>query len=860
MSVDQKKTTAAPLSPSPQPPPGNSGGQTVKELPGAPAPRTKSESFPDLLPTSLSSRTITAPEPSPRAIVNGRLASLIGKTIVDPALAQKCRAYFELDGENRIIGARVDVDPTAAQLNLHISEMGQDIARQNDYRLMQAPTGETSGDTGERATDTELSEIVGSTIPPALAETYLRRYPASGGEKPLVDGVGRVDDSIRRAGLTRSEVDEIKRNSISSLKGTNSTQPRDAPRIETEILFDAVLALRKSESPLLEKQAEALTRSWLDGSASTTAKTTTLLLKTVALIEEALTKESDPGKTASLASIKDLMASLVQEAQLMGERRESLESKGWTNYSQYHDNIVGRRFETELVKALVEYPPASVLFAFKQFGARLAEYMEYLLAENSGFCATLAEVLGPISTPYAAKLPHLSAFLNDPTPVTLQAMATTNTSGYDILKLNLVGAWLNFTWYRLTQENLSFAVVGVDFAAKVLERSRHATPSVGSGVTLVPQKIAALVREIKSIELEALYQHKVKKIRKNIEELNSLLKQRTNFEGKKRAALFFEQNIVRTHSNILNELADFHRQLKQQYRLLDETDSKSRKRAFASCMDEISIIHKYLDESFSNDRYSLPDPYAISYSTRPRKAEGAETSLHKFADSLPTLFAYKTEIDALEWLEPIGGFKEKAREATSGPGFGTALLHQPREDPGWGSWPLHPYKQHADVVAPSQFEKQTFDANRYIGRGASGSTILLFNAFRKLAPKINLGDAMVGTIMFMTFDGGHSIADSMAALYAYQKYEISAPYLEGDTEGAFSLGAKVLETYLLNYNRVDMSYLGSKPKTREMVSAKIDVAMTRTLEWFERIHRGAEQKEGAPTQQAFPAMQPTGQQ
>jgi hypothetical protein len=179
---------------------------------------------------------------------------------------------------------------------------------------------------------------------------------------------------------------------------------------------------------------------------------------------------------------------------------------------------------------------------------------------------------------------------------------------------------------------------------------------------------------------------------------------------------------------------------------------------------------------------------------------------------------------------------------TRGVGFGTALPHQPKSDPGWDKWRLYPFEEHPDVVNPSLFEQSAFRSNRYVGRGASSSTFMMYNAFKQCNAEsfynINIGDAMVGTIMFMTFDSGHSMTDSMGGLTAYMDYE---------GEEDLRRGRDRLDEFYLQYGSIDMRMLRSHTETHKGVKQAIDAAFTRTLDWFEEIHnecvaqdRGAE--------------------
>lgn len=531
----------------------------------------------------------------------------------------------------------------------------------------------------------------------------------------------------------------------------------------------------------------------------------------------------------------------------MGERRSFLASKGWTNYSQYHDNVIGRRFETELVKALVDDPPPTVLAASAAFGGQLADFVDALAFEQPKIYTELARILKPLATPYAAKLAHLRDFLDNPSSNAFRRMATTNNDGYDILKQSFVCGRLNNAWEGLTEKNLAFANRGANFAVKVLEASRHSTPSVSSGVMFVPRTLAVLQRVAGSDnDLLDAYNAVAREIEGHIGDLRDLLATRAAMDGSDRSAMRkTEAEIKLCQRKITNEIREF------RDRLPELATGSDINQEVDDCRSEIDAIYRYLSTSFSTDPFAIPDPYAISFSTRPPPPPGdkkragarqAEKTLDQYRQYARSPFAHKTEVDVSDSMRKVSGFTENQRTATAGPGFGTALPHQPKEDPGWDAWPLHPYKRHADVVDPSPFERNAFDANRYIGRGASGSTIMMFNAFREFEEggKYEVGDAMMGTIMFMTFDSGHSISDSLGALNAYQAFE--------GANGDFGKGREALNNFSLDYYEMNMDSLKSSDSARQAVSARIDVAMNRTLQWFESVHHRFEQAEGTPAQ------------
>jgi hypothetical protein len=482
MSVDPGKAIAYRTLVAPrrsQPAPGSLPSRKVANLPGAPAPRTSASSFADLSPAPLSGRTVTVPRQTPAEIVNGRLSSLLGKSITDPALAEKCRNYFELDGENRIIGAWEDVDPDPkGPLNRLIFEIGRHIASRND--IIETSQRRNNGDSPEPrqpATEAATRALIGKSIRPEVAEKYAQAYPetySAGGEKlKIFDGVGRVTEAICAAAPSPAEVEEMAANLTTSLTRTNSAQPRDAPRIETEIFFELALTAKKgapSSSFYQEIKAD-----WIKGPSH--AKLTSRLQQASWIV---------------LSGFRTEITNLKKECASLSRMKESFATRGLSNLSQYHDNVVARHFETELARALVKEPPKPVLEASAKFGACLANYARQLENKAPGLCVNIAERLKEISTPYAHHLPHLKAFLNNPSIDAFDLMMRHNETGYDILKQSLVCGQLKNAWHAMTGAYLPFAERGLRFALDGSNLARHNGASPAAGVTIVPKSLQEL--------------------------------------------------------------------------------------------------------------------------------------------------------------------------------------------------------------------------------------------------------------------------------------------------------------------------------------------------------------------------------
>jgi hypothetical protein len=689
-----------------------------------------------------------------------------------------------------------------------------------------------------RATDEEVKALVGKAIDPRVAAKYAAMYPypfiVNGREHFIFDGFGRLTPYVYECGLRRSEVKELAAAVIKPLTQVNSPHPRDAPRIETEILFEAVVAIRKTgldEHSVLE---DALLNRWLAGSMRATRAS---LLEVGARLEEQLKNEHDPTRIALLGGLLGKISTLAEEA-------EAIEGAGaplvaHRNYSQHHDNVVGRRFESELVMALVEKPPKAVLKASRAFGVFLAAYVAGLARRNPELLPRLARRLRDISTPYADKLPHLRAFIANPTPLNFREAIVKCDNGYDIMKQSLVCGQLKNAWRDVQGEYLDYAEKGLEFAWNVIEATRHSTPSVSSGVAFVHpifRRIINISGASETIEKwVAAYASGKTRSQRLVAELNAFIEAKEaageplapsdealnapELTGGERDAL--QQKLAQNQNELARRLQDvreafrdesnlFKKAMREAHAGLGLAEDKRELEVYYNVFSEAALtVLSELGESF----LAHPAPLRLQFEPR------------HFSEDDPTAPALvETEVKPRSFRSDFPN--------TSGVGFGTALPHQPKNDPGWDKWRLYPFAEHADVVNPSYFERGAFERNRYISRGASGSTVAMYNAFRECDNAglfdINVGDAMVGTIMFMTFDSGHSMADSMGGLSAYRAYEEAGRDLE--------VGRGALYAFDSSYFAIDMSELGSSEETQLAIDRAIDTALDKTLKWFEDVH------------------------
>ncbi|MGJ0509481.1 MAG: hypothetical protein ACR652_20635 [Methylocystis sp.] len=177
--------------------------------------------------------------------------------------------------------------------------------------------------------------------------------------------------------------------------------------------------------------------------------------------------------------------------------------------------------------------------------------------------------------------------------------------------------------------------------------------------------------------------------------------------------------------------------------------------------------------------------------------------------------------------------------------FGTFLPYQGRPDfPGRGTWPKRLALQtylHIDVDKPTDFERSGLLANRYFATGASGTMILLINAYRharrearKTNEILNIGDAFLGALIYLTFDGGHSFSESFGTLAAFVQYLNERSRSNPD---ASRLAAENLDAFVLNYRDLELADYEASTETQQAVHEALEEAFTRTLSGFREMRR-----------------------
>lgn len=653
-------------------------------------------------------------------------------------------------------------------------------------------------------TAASLKALKGKTIKPIVADRYIGRIP--------LNHLGQIVESDQNMPcgkpLTREDVRKLNDSVISNLSETNSPHERDAPRIETELIFHLYSRMKgereKNGDPsrILTKCLAALKGSWLHGSV---ISETAGLLRFIA----GALAESHP----ELAALAKALAS---------------EASGKKANTQYHDNVLARHFEAELVRLLVANPPGSVLRASSMIG----RYISLALLDGIPNKANEQKVFENIAAdlisrnrPYPIAGSLVQQFLASPNRTSFSEMMRRCNNGFDVLKVNWVCA--------VAKEHVNFPFVGngMSFYRNIIRPARSSTPSVlSSGVTMTPVFLARLERELNNVADKY-----------NLHDNIALRKCLVRVE-EAREAFAAGDTEIQHHMRQLDNLNRDYRAQRKDLQRKGAPDEEFRKLAIyfdhmkrpvrIALYDEIERASSKFDKLLVEMGIGGGPLRTLAKKMRALLTEEVEIALsdiYKF-ERLQSLVETRVELPNEKQIKTRG--------------FGTQLPHQRAVDyPESDEWPerlaLQSYL-HVDIAAPSEFEQRGLRANRHLATGVSGTIILLVNAFRhvgreakKIGVQLNLGDAFFGSLMYLTFDGGHSFSEAYGALYAYVQY-INA-HIDKNPKALQNAEAS-LNSFVLDYQQLDMDQFGASEDVRLTVRAAMDQAFELTLAAFEKMH------------------------
>jgi hypothetical protein len=663
-----------------------------------------------------------------------------------------------------------------------------------------------------------IDKLKGATIKPEVAEAFLDRIK--------FDHLGRIVGAVEPVGrFSPDELVKLQNGAIADPSRTNSPERRDAPRIETDVIVDFVVQLGDAarletdgvKKGALQDLAKEFKTAWLKGdtgAASVAARlnkaakmlgsinpdlsaaATSLRNEVEPAEDKALRRLSEalnganpqsPELKTSIETVSTSIRAAFATGKSDAEKRTVLDEaiKTLTPISTelgaaaeklraavgvqkpttlYHDNVLGRRFETELVNVMVGNPPAPVLAAANKLGQGMLNELAKLSKNDAEFYLVgIAAKLKADSRPWASELPHVLAFIQDPSLENFKTMMTTNTSGFDVVKQSWVGVKFALTvpmpWGQTAIKNYN----------EVILPARSMTPSVLAPQSRdMPESISQMFAAINEAKQRMIGLPTTTKEYRARREAIRAAEAKLNSED-------WSLLTLASASKLFSELrADLHT----------------------------------VDPTLANASQSIG------------------MNLHKLAILNPSDPIPRLRVDVV-------GLQTDT--------FGTALPHQPRVLPdgasgvAWQSGPMMQAKINMSVEQPSPFEATGLAANRHFVSGASGSTNIMVHMasyFMQTDSELKMDDVFAGVMMFLTYDGGHSLSESTGT---YRSLFADPRDVLGGAQAEILANRKAaLETHVADFTELP-NYFGSAD-TRNGVQTAVDEAFNRMTSAFDLVH------------------------
>lgn len=181
-------------------------------------------------------------------------------------------------------------------------------------------------------------------------------------------------------------------------------------------------------------------------------------------------------------------------------------------------------------------------------------------------------------------------------------------------------------------------------------------------------------------------------------------------------------------------------------------------------------------------------------------------------------------------------------------GFGTQLPHQLPNN-GNANWKAEKNKQatvHVNIDAPTKFEENALLNEQNTVNGASGSANIMTFLFKDILTQekesafaeFNIDDAFAGTMMFLTFDGGHSLPESFGT---FSSIVMNDPLLKRSRSNSpnddeiFKARKQTLEKFKLDYREIPRIFQSSD--TVSATESAIDAAFEQVKTLFNKVHQ-----------------------
>ena len=445
---------------------------------------------------------------------------------------------------------------------------------------------------------------------------------------------------------------------------------------------------------------------------------------------------------------------------------------------QKQDNTFGRKFESELVHELIKSPPDSIKNAALETGHFLKNSVTDQLSPEAldERLSAIAEAIAKDPRPWLAETPEIKQFVDAPTREHFEKMMNRS-----------LGA--ESTGYDVIKQSYLGAKISLIISPpwmtaanfnynNVLKPSRSSTPSVlGDIVRRTPTLITELKKQLSS------------------------------------------------DARLLATKGDSDRKLAHARDMLAKLEEPIRAGDLVAALGEIIP--------------TLPDCYSKTLSNKilaELKQQPEDSGLELDTDPLAE--------GELSRLKKQGIDAHRATTRT----YGTRLPHHP-ENPAPPSWMPEKSVQasvNLNLQQPKAFEQKQLDNDQNLVVGLSGTTNIMSalylhmqkHALTEGDTKFDITDALAGTLMFVVFDGGHSIPESLAAFRSM----VASAAIRGNVQVAEAdqsvlakqASQKEVAQFTLDYNRLPEQF--ASKDTEDAIRSAIHLAFDQTCDLFTKLH------------------------
>ena len=502
------------------------------------------------------------------------------------------------------------------------------------------------------------------------------------------------------------------------------------------------------------------------------------VLKEISKDLKSLWLSSKIGSSSTEEKLKSIIKKLKDSKlpDLSNKTKElAIEASKAKYFTQKQDNAFGRKFESEFVYDLIKNPPESVLIAADEIGNYLKNYL-LKIYDDSNISNALKNLAKSLES--------------DPRP-----------------------------WHAETPEIKQFINDPSKLNFKKLMTNTNRTGYEVIKQTFVGVKLSLVINGPWMLYANYNYQQLIKKARSTMPSLLG------NFTKRTPVISTDFQNIINTNPKLMKQA---NIELKPVTELLDLINSKP---TSGNALDIFREIKNLIKDDFP-DLNSAAEEIISSL-----EKEKPDSYLELTTERLTP------EENANLFFNGINANLEKTD------GFGTRLPHHLPNKGGenWGSGANIQASVNVNVNEPTKFEENTLNSEQNTVNGASGSTNIMTFLYRHMLQNsyendeelpLNIQDAFVGTMMFLTFDGGHSLPESFGT---FNSILLNDPVLSGTSltteyeKEYIKRREKTLQNFNLEYRDIPNMFLSND--TAKATQNAIDIAFEKTTKLFSEVHR-----------------------